>query len=190
MSWDHVNTIGYTIKGDHASLEELQSHYGPRFNISSKYGYKGDGLRCMGQGVKVPLESKLHSFSMGLGYKASLLSSSPSFSNVPMSSSSCEKSNSSPQEKGLIPTPHPLSNQELILLRLLKYRLISLPPPTHKKFYKNNKEKHFVCAYHQLLGHSTSECKDFNDKIQKHHQSSVIDLSCIDTPSCSSLHRT
>lgn len=85
-----MNTIGYTIKGDPPSLEELQSRYGPGLNIASKYGYKGDGLGRMGQGVKVPLESKLHSFTVGLGYKASSSSSSPSFSNVPMSYSSCE----------------------------------------------------------------------------------------------------
>lgn len=94
VSQDHVNTTGYTIKGDPPPLEELQSRYGLGFNIASKYGYKGDGLGYSDQGVKVPLESKLHSFAVGLGYKASPLSVSPSFSNVP-TSSSCEQSNSS-----------------------------------------------------------------------------------------------
>lgn len=187
VSQDHVNTIGYTIKGDPPPLEELQSCYDPGFNIASNYGYKGNGLGRMGQGVKVPLESKLHSFIVGLGYKASPLSKSPSFSNVPMSSSSCEQSNSSPQEKGLVPT-HPLFDQELLLLWLLKACLISLPLPTHKKFHKDNNEKHYFYAYHQVLGHSTSECNALTDKIQLVHQLGLINSSSIDAPSSSSLH--
>lgn len=31
---DHVNTIGYTIKGDPPPLKELQLHYDPGFNIA------------------------------------------------------------------------------------------------------------------------------------------------------------
>lgn len=123
---------------------------------------------------------------MSLCYKASPFSSSPSFSNVPTSSSSsCEQSNSSPQEKGLLLAPYSLSNQELVFLRLLKTRLISLSPCTHNKFPKNDS----FCAYHQLLGHSTSKCKALNEKIQQLHQLGVIDISCIDMPSCSPFHR-
>lgn len=118
---------------------------------------------------------------MGLSYMPNPSSSIP-LSSVIFVSPSCERSRPSPQEKGLLHAPHPLSHQELILLKLLKAHLITLPPPTHNKFPKY----HSFCAYHQVLGHSTSECKAFSDKIQQ-HQSGVIIYSSIDVPS-SSLH--
>lgn len=184
-----MNTIDYTINGDLSPLEELQSCYGLGFNIIFKHGYKENDPGCMGQVIKFPLEPKLHSFMVDLGYKASPLSSCPpTLSKVSMSSSSCEQSNVSRQKKELLLAPQSLSNQELVFFRPFKAHFITLPPSTQKKFNNNGREKHSFYTCHQVLGHSNSECKALKDKIQQLHQLDFINPSSTNMSPSSSLN--
>lgn len=70
-------------------------------------------------------------------------------------------------------------DQNNTLLRLLRARLISLPPITWNKFYN----KSSFCAYHQLHGHSTNEYKALSNKIQ--HLKDCGALPCVDAPTSS-----
>lgn len=89
-------------------------------------------------------------------------------------------------EKGFLLAPHYLSKQENILLRILKAHLITLPPLTHKKFYKRDKSKHSFCAYHRVSSHSTSDYKVLKNKMKQLLDFGVIAHLFVDAPTSSS----
>lgn len=138
----------------------MASHYGPGYHFLVKQGFDAQGCGKHKQRIQMPLHTRGHENSYGLGFNPRQQINVNNISN-----------NTSKHDETVKDF-----DQDVLLPKLLRAKMIT-KPKRKKKRNSHLKTLPFF-LYHRFHDHSTNECQALHYKIRQLIDSKVIYIAC------------